>query len=433
MRCVQRRGDRLAAGHDLGAPLGQRNQFTAAFQQQTGFAAARRGAVLVARQLGNLFPGVRRAVAQQAMQQKHVEKTQCRRADADALERVQIHAAHLDVFDAALAQRVQRALAAVDHALRADRSVELVLDLQQARRKLFVVADRIANPDFLVRRVGPGQRVLQRRAVARQAVVADRQVRLRIALVTQAPHAQRRRVRQEHGLVAQRLQFMRAPGDKARRDRGRRTEQIEQQKRMAPEVADQAEVLVARDLGHRPVVVNPRNGLHAPAVTVAQARAVDALRQADVGAAVAADRNGGVGRQAAGHAGDPHHFVAGFAKRLHDELVDLRQLFQTRLDARVHPGDELELRLAEVGGDVRVRERRAERRRVRRQREFTAGLRAQAFFFDAASDRLQALLRQRAQSFVQGAHGAVSLRRFRPRARRSGSPPPPAAIRAGCS
>ena len=51
---------------------------------------------------------------------------------------------HLDVFDAALAQRVQRPLAGADDALGPDGAVELVLDLQQAGGELVVFAAGIA-------------------------------------------------------------------------------------------------------------------------------------------------------------------------------------------------------------------------------------------------------------------------------------------------
>ena len=75
---------------------------------------------------------------------------------------------------------------------------------------------------------------------------------------------------------------------------------------MAPEVADQREVLARSDsLGQRQVVVDARDRLHAPAVAVRQPHAVDALGAADVGRAVAADRDLLVGRQPARHARRP--------------------------------------------------------------------------------------------------------------------------------
>ena len=70
--------------------------------------------------------------------------------DADREERVEIHQPHLDVLDAALAQRVQRPLARTDAPLGPDRAVELVFDLQHAVGELAVVV-AVADAD---RRVG---------------------------------------------------------------------------------------------------------------------------------------------------------------------------------------------------------------------------------------------------------------------------------------
>ncbi len=286
--------------------------------------------------------------------------------------------------------RMQRPLARPDHPLRADGAVELVLDLQQRGRELVVLAARVVDADGLVRWIRPGERSLQRGAVAVQAVVADRQRRLRIALVAQAPHAQRGGVRQVQRVRGQLLQLVLAPVDEAGTDRRRRAEQHQQQERLAPEIADQRKVVVVRQPRHRPVVVDARDGLHAPAVAIAQAHAVHALRAADVRAAVVADRNRLVGRQSAGHAGHPQHLAAGVAQHAVDVLVDLRQFRQARLGIRVHAGDQLELRLAVVGGDVRMRQRRAQRRRVRRECQRAAGLHAQALLLDAAAHGLKA-------------------------------------------
>jgi hypothetical protein len=63
----------------------------------------------------------------------------------------------------------------------------------------------------------------------------------------------------------------------------------------------------------------------------------------------------------------------------------------------VHAGDELELRLGEVRGDVGVRERRAERRRMRCVGERAVGTDPQALLLDAAAKRAERLARQRAQ------------------------------------
>ena len=66
--------------------------------------------------------------------------------DADRDERVEVHEPHFDIFDAALAQRMQRPLARADHALGADGAVELVFDLQQAGAELAVVAAGFPMP-----------------------------------------------------------------------------------------------------------------------------------------------------------------------------------------------------------------------------------------------------------------------------------------------
>jgi hypothetical protein len=77
--------------------------------------------------------------------------------------------------------------------------------------------------------------------------------------------------------VAQRLQLVLAPAHKAGAQRRRGAEQVQQQKGLAAEIADQAEILLAAHAGQRPVVVDARDGLHAPPIAVAQAHAVHAL------------------------------------------------------------------------------------------------------------------------------------------------------------
>ena len=118
-----------------------------------------------------------------------------------------------------------------DHALRADRAVELVLDLQQAGGELAVlVAGRECRsprrPD-----TGCVSASCSDARVALEAVVADRERRLRVALVAEAPHAQRRRVRQIERVLAQALELVRAACDEARAHRRRGAEQIQQQPR----------------------------------------------------------------------------------------------------------------------------------------------------------------------------------------------------------
>ena len=69
----------------------------------------------------------------------------------------------------------------------------------------------------------------------------------------------------------------------------------------------------------------------------------------------------------------------------------------------MHAGDEFELRLAEIGGDVRVRQRRTERRWMRRMRQGTIKGGPQTFLFKPAAHAAQALGRQ----FGQGEGGTV--------------------------
>ena len=357
MRGVQRGGDRRALRQHLRGPVHQQHALALALEPQAGLAPAFGRLVLVVLEFGNFRRGVGRAVGQQAVQQEHVEQAHGLRRDAHGLERVEVHQAHLDVLHAALAQRMQRTLATAHRALGADGAVELVLDLQQAGAELVVVAAKVAHANGLVGRVGPRQCLVQRVGVTLQAVVAHVQAGLRVALVAQAPHAQRSGVRQVQrlALAAQRLQAVFAPLDEARAQRGRGAEQVQQHEGVAAKVADQRKVLLAAHAGQRPVVVDARDGLHAPAIAVAQAHAVDALGAADVRIAVAAQRNGLVRRQAAGHAGHPEHLAARALERAQHVLVNLGQLAQGLFHAPVGAGDELDLRFAVVGGDAGVR------------------------------------------------------------------------------
>lgn len=197
---------------------------------------------------------------------------------------------------------------------------------------------------------------------------------------------------QVHGVGVERLQLMLAPGDKRGAHSGRCTKQVQEQKSMAAKIADQAKVRFATHIRQRPVVVNARNGLHAPSVAVTQTPAVNRLGLAHIGTAVLPQRNGIVLRQPAGHAGDPHHFVPQLA---HGELLDARQFIHTGLCIRVHAGDEFQLRLTEVGGDVGVRQGRTQTVRMRSGRQHARGKGAQAFFFHTTANTAQTRRRQR--------------------------------------
>ena len=393
--------NRLQLFQQFQAPLGQRHALPLELQAQAGFAPACGGEVLVVRQFADFGGRVGWAVRQQTMQQKHIQKAQRARANADHLEGVQVHQPHFDVFHPALAQRVQGPLAGVNDAFGPDGAVKLVFDLQQRGGELVVVTAGVADAQCLVSGPGTGERVLQRGGVALQPVVAHGQRGLGVALVAQPPHAQAGAVRHvQRTAGAQRLQFVLAPFHKRRAHRWRGTKQREQQKRVAAEIADQRKVAVVVHTGQRPVVVNARNGLHAPSIAVAQPHAVDTLGASHVAGTVAAQRNGFVGGQAAGHAGGPQHFVTGRAQAACGELVHFAQLVQTGAHAVVHARDQFQLGLAVIGGDVGVRERTAQRGRVRREGQFAIGLGAQAFFFQATAHAAQALAREGVQPLL---------------------------------
>jgi hypothetical protein len=202
-----------------------------------------------------------------------------------------------------------------------------------------------------------------------------------------------------------------APGDEARAQRGRGAEQVQQHEGVAAEVADQREVVVAAQARQRPVVVDARDRLHAPPVAVAQAHAVDALGAPDVGAAVAAQRDGLVGGQHARHARHPQHLAAGLLLGQHavHELVHFLQLVQAGLHRAVGAGDQLELRFAVVGGDAAVREGRAQRRRMGGERKPSRGQDAQALLLDAAAHAREPVGGQSGEALLQCAHAGSVL------------------------
>ncbi len=219
--------------------------------------------------------------------------------------------------------------------------------------------------------------------------------------------------------LAEFAQLVLASFDEACTHRGRCAEQVEQEPCAAPEVADEREIRFVRfaetrnrpdRVGQGKVVVDTGNHLHAPAIAVRQACAVHRLHAPDVGAAIAADRNGVIGGQPARHARAPHHFVA---ERAIDNLVDPGEFLEAGLDAGVHAGDQLELRLTEISGDVRMGQRRAERQRVRGHRELALGAHAQALLLDAAANALQYGGRKSAQAFLDLVQAAVPRREER--------------------
>src|SRR5580704_19029223 len=141
---------------------------------------------------------------------------------------------------------------------------------------------------------------------------------------------------------------------------------------MATKVADERKVgVIGARVREREIVVNAGNSLHATAVAMCKAGAIHCLGTADIGSSIAADRDSVVCRQTAGHARTPKELVADGA--IHD-LMNFGELLQAGLGTGVHTGNELELRLAEIGSDVRMAERGAERGRMRGRGERSVGL-----------------------------------------------------------
>ena len=199
---------------------------------------------------------------------------------------------------------------------------------------------------------------------------------------------------------------MRAAAQEAGIQGRRGAEQVHQQPAVTTEIADQGDItrrlVVAVAEGFAfvgvqqgpqrfrqgEVVVNAGNALHGLAVAQGQALAVHVLQAADIGVAVAGDRNHLFLGQRAGHRRAPQVLVAELAV---GETVDALQLFQRLRRVGARGGDELQQRLGIVGGDLRVGQGRAQRLRVRGQGQLAVAVNAQAFAFDA----VQALAEQR--------------------------------------
>ncbi len=182
------------------------------------------------------------AFLQCAKQQEGVQEAAGGHADADRLERVDVHAAYFDVLHAARAQRLDRALGGADHALRADGGVVLVLDLQHVGAQLGPFAGGVLGAQFCVWLVGLVDGLGQRGHVAVQAVFVRAQARLGIVLVTQVAHAQAGRIGQVQGVLGQLFQLVRTAAQEAGGQYRRGAEQIHQQPAVAAEVADGRQV-----------------------------------------------------------------------------------------------------------------------------------------------------------------------------------------------
>ena len=140
-----------------------------------------------------------------------------------------------------------------------------------------------------------------------------------------------------------------------------------------------------KSLGERVVEVHAGDRLHDAAVAVTQPLAVHCLHAADVRAAVLRDRDARVAIDRARHLGGPQQLVA---EVLVDELVQVEQVLQQLPGRAESRRDQLDQRFGIIGGDVLVRERRAEARGMRRLRDGPSGVRA-ATLFDPLEPALQ--------------------------------------------
>ena len=446
---------------------GQGSQRFAA-QPQAWLSASFHDGQLIAQNRLGFLAAVLRAFGKQAGQQEAVQKADLRLVDSRRQERVQVQAAHFHIFHAPALEHGQRALAGLKRRLGAYGAVELVLDLQQGGAELPVFAIDF-QADGLVGRVRLSERPVHGPGVGIQAVAGDVQAALGIALIAEPPHAQGGGVGQVQGRLVESLKAesrRRAGGpvvrgarrsasggqgssiEKGSADGRRSAEQVDQQPAVPAEVADQAEValgdkcLIRRPaeqrriappegFGQGEVVVDAGDGLHAPAIAVAQPSSVYGLRLGDVGSAVAANGDAPLVFGDAGHGSGPEQFPV---QAVMNEAVDVLELPDAGFRRAMHAGDEFQLGLGEIGGDLRMGEGRAERIGMRALRQPAVQIDPQAFLLDAPANagqfrpgRAQGVQpgRRNSQARASG-HAGCSLAAIRSRGRgRLGRRPDP--------
>ena len=191
--------------------------------------------------------------------------------------------------------------------------------------------------------------------------------------------------------------------DETARRRRRSAEQVEQQPGMAMEIPDQMQIALGAKvlertaeagdalvrlpefLGHGEVVMQPGDGLHETVVAIRKSGAIQALEAADVGTAVTRDRHFAFQARRTGHARSPEN-LAPFHVRQR-ETMDVFQHPQAAFDALILGRDEFEQGFGEIGGDIRILQRRTEPRRMRPPGNTALGRNPQAFLLDPAADR----------------------------------------------
>ena len=206
-----------------------------------------------------------------------------------------------------------------------------------------------------------------------------------------------------HGPRLHPLQVVLAARDETRRRRRRSAEQVEQQPGMAMKIADQMQVAIGAEVlegtveaddalvrlpklvRHGEVVMYAGDGLHEAVVAMRQPDAIQLLEAADVGTAVSRDRHLAFRTSGTGHARSPEDLA--FLHVRQRESMDVLEHPEATVDALVLGRDEFEQGLGEIRGDIRILQRRAERRRMRPPRNAALGRHAQAFLLDPAADR----------------------------------------------
>ena len=129
--------------------------------------------------------------------------------------------------------------------------------------------------------------------------------------------------------------------------------------------------------------MDARDGLHPPAVAVAQPAAIDGLRLGDVGCAVAAKGNAALVLGDAGHGSRPEQFAS---QTLVGEAVNFLQLPDAGFRRAMRVGDQFQLGLGKIRGDMRMGEGRAERWEMRALGQTSVRIDPQAFLLDAPAD-----------------------------------------------
>ena len=375
------------------------------FKRQAGATPLQHHLVLVAAVAGNLVIREHGGRAQQAPDQEEIEEADLIHLDTERGKGIDVHRAQLDVFDAALLQRIRGLLATAGSTLGADRRVELVLKLQHVVVELAVLAvhlDPYPGEVGIMGIDGPAQAA----HIGGQAVMTDLEPRLGAVGVTEIGQAQSRGIGQVKSALAGLLerQAALAPLEEGVADGRRRAEQIGHQPAEAVDVANKPHVLVGDEalaaaalshqilplapeaVRHGEVEVHPGDHLHQAAVAVLQALPVEGLHLADVGAAVLGQPDALFPADEAGHGERPNPLVT---QMLNHMVMDVAELLHQTVDGVGGRGDELQQALRVVGGDIGMGQGRAQRPWMVTLGESAIRRDAQAFTLDPAPDPLE--------------------------------------------